>query len=214
MSDLTKNFIVEFQDKETRHIYADDFLNTYIATQLKVLREDRGWTQSRVAEESGMKQERISVLEDVNYESWSLKTLKRLAKAFDLRLSVKFETFGSFLRDFDNFSRKSLNRASFENDSAFHSLRLVTSLRSSAAVVRAYQPPFEQLTLGFAETLPRSVYRSAASRRVDDRSVQTSEGTSRLVAKGNVVSIKTRRPLTQQRRIRKPVIHSRRKQIA
>jgi DNA-binding XRE family transcriptional regulator len=70
MSDLTNNFISEFQDKETRHIYADDFLNTWIATQLKVLREDKGWTQAQVAEETGMKQERISVLEDVNYESW------------------------------------------------------------------------------------------------------------------------------------------------
>ncbi|HEY4424444.1 MAG TPA: helix-turn-helix domain-containing protein [Pyrinomonadaceae bacterium] len=120
MSELTKNWIREFQDKETRHIYAENFLNTYIATQLKVLREDREWTQQQVAEETGMKQERISVLEDVNYESWTIKTLKRFARAFDLVLSIKFENFGTFLKDYDSFSRDNLKRLSFDKDPAFH----------------------------------------------------------------------------------------------
>lgn len=119
MSELTKNLKEDFKDKETRHIYAEDFLNTLIATQLKVLREDRQWTQTKLAEEAEMKQERISVLEDVNYESWSVKTLKRLAKAFDLRLSIKFETFGSFLKEFEAFNRETLQRPSFEDDPAF-----------------------------------------------------------------------------------------------
>ncbi len=119
MSELTDKFRMEFRDEETRHIYADDFLNTYIASQLKVLREDHGWTQQRLAERAGMRQERISVLEDVNYESWSVRTLKRLAKAFDLRLSIKFESFGSFLREFDEFSRDALTRPSFADDPAF-----------------------------------------------------------------------------------------------
>jgi transcriptional regulator with XRE-family HTH domain len=120
MNELTKNWIREFQDKETRQIYAENFLNTFIATQLKVLREDREWTQKQLAEETGMKQERISVLEDVNYESWTINTLKRFARAFDLRLSIKFESFGSFLTDYDNFSRDNLKRLSFDKDPAFH----------------------------------------------------------------------------------------------
>ncbi|HET6977214.1 MAG TPA: helix-turn-helix transcriptional regulator [Pyrinomonadaceae bacterium] len=119
MSELTNRLRVEFRDEETRHIYADDFLNTYIASQLKVLREDRNWTQRQLAERAGMRQERISVLEDVNYEAWSVRTLKRLAQAFDLRLSIKFESFGSFLTEFDQFRREILTRPSFEDDPAF-----------------------------------------------------------------------------------------------
>jgi transcriptional regulator with XRE-family HTH domain len=119
MSELTDRLRVEFRDEETRHIYADDFLNTYIASQLKVLREDREWTQRQLAERAGMRQERISVLEDVNYEAWSVRTLKRLARAFDLRLSIKFESFGSFLTEFDQFRRETLTRPSFEDDPAF-----------------------------------------------------------------------------------------------
>jgi transcriptional regulator with XRE-family HTH domain len=135
MSELTKNLKEEFKDKETRHIYAEDFLNTFIATQLKVLREDHEWTQTKLAEEAGMKQERISVLEDVNYESWSVKTLKRLAQAFDLRLSIKFETFGSFLQEFEAFSRESLQRSSFEDDPAFNGESVDTTATTVAATV-------------------------------------------------------------------------------
>src|ERR1700730_9613642 len=131
MSDLTENFLTEFQDKETRHIYADDLLNTYLATQLKVLREEKGWTQERLAEEVGMKQERISVLEDVNYEAWTAKTLRRLAHAFDLRLSIKFETFGSFIRDFENLDRESLKRPSFEKDPVFISGNIALAMEVS-----------------------------------------------------------------------------------
>lgn len=119
MSELIERFKEEFNDKETRHIYADDFLNTYLATQIKVLREEAGWTQAELAERAGMKQERISVLEDVNHEAWTAKTLKRIAKAFDMRLSIKIESFGSFLREFDSFGRDALLRPSFEKDPAF-----------------------------------------------------------------------------------------------
>lgn len=144
MSELTKNWIREFQDKETRHIYAENFLNTYIATQLKVLREDREWTQQHLAEETGMKQERISVLEDVNYDSWTIKTLKRFAKAFDLRLSIKFESFGSFLTDYDNFNREYLKRPSFDKDPAFH-----PELAPKAVIARRGTGKFAQFARDF-----------------------------------------------------------------
>ncbi|MDX6444884.1 MAG: hypothetical protein QOH71_1958 [Blastocatellia bacterium] len=133
MSELTKNLREEFKDKETRHIYAEDFLNTLIATQLKVLREDHEWTQTQLAQEAGMQQERISVLENINYESWSVKTLKRLAKALDVRLSIKFESFGSFLKDFDSFNRETLQCPSFEDDPAFQE-KSAEDAASSAAI--------------------------------------------------------------------------------
>lgn len=120
MSELTEKFREEFKDKETRRIYVDDFLNTQIATQIKVLREQRGLTQAELAELAEMRQERISVLEDVDYSSWTINILRRLAEAFDLRLSVKFESFGSYLYEFENFNREALERPSFDEDPEFH----------------------------------------------------------------------------------------------
>ena len=101
-------------------MYAEESLNTYIATQIKVLREQRNLTQAELARLTGMKQPRIAVMEDINYSSWSIKTLRRLAEALDLRLSVKFETFSSLIPEVANFSRESLERFSFENDTWFH----------------------------------------------------------------------------------------------
>ena len=41
MSELVEKLRDEFRDKEYRHAYADECLNTMIATQIKVLREQR-----------------------------------------------------------------------------------------------------------------------------------------------------------------------------
>ena len=108
MSDLRSNLREEFHDKDFRHVYADESLNTYIATQIKVLREQQNLTQRELAALTRMAQPRIAVLEDINYSSWSINTLRRMARAFDLRLSVKFETFSSLIPELETFGR---NRA-------------------------------------------------------------------------------------------------------
>lgn len=119
MSELIDKLRAEFQDKEYRHAYADECLNTMIATQIKVLREQRKMTQGQLAEETGMKQPRIPLLEDQAYSNWTINTLRRFAKAFDVALSVKFETFSRVIEDFENLSRNSLQRAAFADDSHF-----------------------------------------------------------------------------------------------
>lgn len=119
MQDLTTEFREDLRDAETRSLYADEFLNAYIATQIKVLREREGWTQAQLAEKAGMKQERISVLEDIDYSAWTANVLKRLARAFALRLSIKIESFGSLVDEFSSFGRETLLRQRFEEDPAF-----------------------------------------------------------------------------------------------
>ncbi len=116
MKELAKTLRQEFPDKDYRHAYVDEFLNAWIATQLKVLREQRGWTQEHMAELVNMKQPRVSLLETVDYSAWSLSTLKRFARAFDLTLNVSFESFGTKLMDILRFSRESLEKFSFDED--------------------------------------------------------------------------------------------------
>lgn len=133
MSDLRSNLHQDFHDKEFRHVYADESLNTYIATQIKVLREQQNLTQAGLAKLAGMKQPRIAVLEDINYSSWSISTLRRLAQAFDLRLSVRFESFSSLLPELEIFGRPSLERAKFADDQFFHKPLHSTTLREGGA---------------------------------------------------------------------------------
>ncbi len=122
----------EFRDPEYAYSYADGFLNSYIATQLKVLREQRGWTQEKLAQESGMMQARISVLENVNYSSWSISTLRRLARALGVRLKVSLEEFGTLLPELEHFERKSLQRLPLAKDPVFGVLEITSQIGSQA----------------------------------------------------------------------------------
>jgi transcriptional regulator with XRE-family HTH domain len=125
----------DLADKEFAHGYVDEFLNVSIATQLKVLREQRELTQEQLANLAGMKQERISVLENVNYSSWSINPLRKLAKALDVTLKVSFETFGSRLIDMGNINRRSLERMSREDELALKTpTPLISNVRSSFVV--------------------------------------------------------------------------------
>lgn len=118
-SSLKQRLLRLFQEKAYRRAYVESFLNTSIAAQIKANREKRGLSQAQLADLAGMKQSRISTMENVNYESWSIRTLKRLAEAFDLVLVVRFESFGGTVGDIVNLNRENLERPSFEKDPVF-----------------------------------------------------------------------------------------------
>jgi transcriptional regulator with XRE-family HTH domain len=123
MNELLHKLRPEFQDEEYRHAYADECLSAMIAAQIKVLREQRGMTQEQLAGATGMKQPRIPLLEDASYENWTIRTLKRIARAFDVALSVKFESFSQLIKDFESLSRESLQRPTFAHDASFQPQR-------------------------------------------------------------------------------------------
>jgi transcriptional regulator with XRE-family HTH domain len=108
MSQSGQRLASEFADKDYRHSYADNFLNTSIAAQIRALRDQRGWTQAQLAERAEMKQSRISAMEDVNYSSWSIRTLARLGQAFDVTLAVCFKSFSERLADIEGFNPSAL----------------------------------------------------------------------------------------------------------
>jgi len=116
MKELVKTLVTEFDDKEYAHAYMEEFSNMAIAAQIKVLREQRGWTQKQLAEAANMKQERVCALEDVDYDAWTIKILRRLAKAFDLTVKVSFEKFSSGILDVSKISPETLKRTSREED--------------------------------------------------------------------------------------------------
>lgn len=116
---IRNQLIQKFADFVYRHAYADEYLDSAIATQIKVLREQRELTQAQLAELLGMKQSQVARMESVNNSAWTLRTLKRVAKAFDLMLVVKYESFGAVLPDIESFGRQALQRPSFKDDPVF-----------------------------------------------------------------------------------------------
>jgi transcriptional regulator with XRE-family HTH domain len=113
-----KELIQQLRDKEYREAYADDFLNAYIAAQIRAIREQRNMTQEELASLVGTQQAGISRVENVNYSGWNIRTLKKIAYALGARLHVSIETFGSLLEEGANFSRKALERPSVDDDPA------------------------------------------------------------------------------------------------
>lgn len=151
MIELRDKLLHEFQDKEYRQAYVDDFLNASIATQIKVLREQRPWTQETLADKASMKQSRISLLENVNYSAWSLTTLKRLAEAFDVTLKVSFETYSARLVDIQRFGRESLERLSFDEDPVFQNdFEVMESDALKASLEQSTRPAQPDNLLDFA----------------------------------------------------------------
>ena len=97
--DERRDFLDEVQDEEYRHEFVSEHVTVGLAFQIHLLREARGWTQEELASRCDMAQETISRLEDPNYGRYTLKTLKRLAKTFDVGLLVRFV---SFWRNWEN----------------------------------------------------------------------------------------------------------------
>lgn len=106
-------------DPDYRHAYADESLNATLASQIRVLREQRDLNQSQLASAIGTKQSGVSRLESAEYEGWSIRTLKKLAQAFDVRLRISFEPFGTLWRDIAKCDREHLARPSFDEDPEF-----------------------------------------------------------------------------------------------
>jgi transcriptional regulator with XRE-family HTH domain len=106
-------------DKEYRHAYADEILNLMVCTQMKVIREQLSKTQEDIAKELDTTQTVISRLENVNYSAWNIRTLKKLAKAFDMRLRITFEGFGTLWKDVRSLNQESLERPTIDKDPEF-----------------------------------------------------------------------------------------------
>jgi transcriptional regulator with XRE-family HTH domain len=101
---ISQSELVEMQDLEYRHGVVNAQIEVDLPLEIRALRKQRGWTQPELAERAEMKQPRISAMEKTGGANFTLETLKRLAKAFDVALIVKFAPFSELLRWSDRFN--------------------------------------------------------------------------------------------------------------
>lgn len=128
MNELTEQLRHSFQDEEYRNAYAESFMNSFVAAQIKTLREENDLTQEELAGKIGTKQAGISRLENVNYSAWKVDTLRKLARALGVRLKITFEEFGTLPSDINGFNREALLRARFDEDPVFSAAETAVSL--------------------------------------------------------------------------------------
>ena len=129
--------IERFKDKPRRHHFAALFIKQGLAEQIHEMRIARGWTQSDLAQQSGKVQETISQLENPNYGSYTIKTLQRLADAFDVALFVRFGPFSELVDRVVQLSPDDLAVPSFEEDTALVSTPVMLPGPSSTRMSRS-----------------------------------------------------------------------------
>lgn len=142
---INKQLINELTNKEYRDAFVSAHIDNGIPFQIRALRKQKGWTQKKLAEHIGMKQERISALENPNYSKFTLTTLKKLASAFDVALIVRFAPFGELVKWELELSPEALNPLSFDKDPYFKStpsqVGVVRDLSTTCAVISAVSSP-------------------------------------------------------------------------
>src|SRR5215510_982255 len=102
-------------DRKYRNLFIASQVNKGIPYQLRALRATRGMTQTDLAERAGTTQTVISRIENTGAGNLSVKTLLKLAEAFDVALVVRFEPIDRFIAWLDKFSPDDI---SFETSEA------------------------------------------------------------------------------------------------
>ena len=109
-------------DKEYRHGLVNAQIEVDLPFQIRALRKQLELTQPELAEQAGMKQPRISAMEKPGGAHFTLETLRRLAKAFDVALVVRFAPFGELLDWSKRFSPDDFSVPTFEQELSSGSL--------------------------------------------------------------------------------------------
>ncbi|MEO8520975.1 MAG: helix-turn-helix transcriptional regulator [Acidobacteriota bacterium] len=108
------------RDKAYRTLFVETQIETIIPFQIRAMRAKRNWTQKDLARESGMAQGRISLLENANYEgAVNVKTLVKLAAAFDVGLIVRFAPFSELAEWSTKLSREHHEVSEFSREIDF-----------------------------------------------------------------------------------------------
>jgi transcriptional regulator with XRE-family HTH domain len=104
----------KLRDPDNRNVFVSSTVAARIAVRIHNLRKKAGWTQPQLAEKAGMKQARVSVLEQGDYENFTFSTLKKLAAAFNVAVVVDFVSFTDFVKWSESINSDSVVPESFD----------------------------------------------------------------------------------------------------
>jgi transcriptional regulator with XRE-family HTH domain len=117
----------EITNKDYRHGLVGAQIEVDLPLQIRALRKQLVGTQPDMAKLTGMKQPRISAMEKPGNVNFNLETLRRLAKAFDVALIVRFAPFSELLDWSENFNPDTFRIPSFEEEVKTERDELATS---------------------------------------------------------------------------------------
>ena len=112
-----------------------------LAHQIRILREQRGWTQKELAKRVSTSQNTISRLENPSYGRYTFRTLLGLSKAFDVALFVRYLPFSKFLEMTRDTRPERFEASSYDEEAA--SIQFFTEDKERANVAVCALPESE-----------------------------------------------------------------------
>jgi transcriptional regulator with XRE-family HTH domain len=106
----------KLQDPEYRKSFVGSQIRIGIPFQIRALMKQRGWTQEGLAEKTGIAQPSISNLLKPSGSQPNIKTLVRIAEAFDCGLAVRFVPFSELTKWSEEFDPTSFHVSEFSED--------------------------------------------------------------------------------------------------
>jgi transcriptional regulator with XRE-family HTH domain len=161
-SPWSNELVRDLTEEEFRHEYMMDQVRSYIAFQIRALREQPGrrWSQADLAKKSGKTQSVISRLEDPDYGKLSLQSLLEIAIAFELPLLVQFVEWDDWLARMSNLSPSALRKRSFDAGRLMNTGRGETAnLAGAPSGIQAASPAY----LGGSYNLNTSIMATSAN---------------------------------------------------
>jgi transcriptional regulator with XRE-family HTH domain len=113
---LTKRFFEKLARKGYRDAYVSENIAMLLSHQIRALREQRGWSQRKFAEELGSHASVVNRYEDPEYGKLTVKTLLDIAKAFDVGLIIRFVSFPRLIAQTRDVSPEALQVESFNEE--------------------------------------------------------------------------------------------------
>lgn len=101
-----------------RRAFVEAELLNGLSHQIRILRQQRGWTQAQLAKRLGTTQAAVSRLEDPSYGRWSTRTLLDLSAAFDVGLLVRFIPFSRMVMATERVAADAFEAAPYEEEAA------------------------------------------------------------------------------------------------
>lgn len=111
----------DWGDSEFREGYLEGAVEQTIAWQVRVNREARNLSQRELAKKVGTQQSAISRLEDPTNGNLNIKTLLKVANAFECALSVRLISYAQLAEDSKDLSSSALTVSSYDQDFHFYS---------------------------------------------------------------------------------------------
>jgi transcriptional regulator with XRE-family HTH domain len=139
---LRTQLLSKLKNKEYRDSFVAEYIFSRIPLKIRAMRDRRKMSQQQLGEAAGVKQEWISKLEDPSYGKLTIKTLLKIAAAFDCGLSIDFVPFSQILNGATRLAPSSFDVPSFDEDEALEAEPKIVPLSpAGGASLNYYRAP-------------------------------------------------------------------------